>query len=245
MGGVVVKERVTVRQGSVPVLLVAPHGHHLDDTNTAELALEVARQLDAFAVVNNDWKRGVTVDALTSVANCNNRDHCQDSVVYEEFYAPVLEAVDAIQAIESEGAGQSEPHPLVLMLHGVGNRVRVDAGDPDLSVIIGYGRGTPDRLTCDSGVMDTFAHHLSQSSLGIYFGRPGGNYSAHSKKNLTQDVHGKTGCSVLQLEFVTDVRDPLAKCHETADVLAAVLTNTVTSIASGTSITWTKSSQEI
>ncbi|MGC5204419.1 hypothetical protein ACPXA8_27960, partial [Klebsiella pneumoniae] len=75
--------------GTSNIVLVAPHGHDLDDSHTGALTLAAAKALDAHAVVNNGWKRSKTVDEIKGEANCNNIDHCNEPVVKAEFLDPI------------------------------------------------------------------------------------------------------------------------------------------------------------
>lgn len=45
------------RKGNCNVLLVAPHGHPDDDTNTAKLARKLADLLDCYAVINEKYQK--------------------------------------------------------------------------------------------------------------------------------------------------------------------------------------------
>jgi hypothetical protein len=120
------KERVTTLLGTCPVIIVAPHGHHLDDSHTCSLAMAAAEELGAFAVINNNWKRSQVVDELKGLANCNNINHCQEPVVKAEFLDPIHEAISVTleeyfnKVIDTDNYGLGIHRPLVLMIHGVG-----------------------------------------------------------------------------------------------------------------------------
>lgn len=227
------KERVTTVLGTSPVILVAPHGHDLDDSHTGALTIAAAKALDCYAVVNNDWKRSKVVDEIKGEANCNNIDHCNEPVVKAEFLDPIT---DAINDIQNNDANNNNATPFVLMIHGVGNSIRAKSKDPKLDLIVGFGAGDKPRLTCEQWLTDLFI----DSAEGIakwktYEGAPGGDYSARSSKNLTQALHRlyHGSVNVLQLEFVYEVR----KDDAVAEAAGKRLADVVKSMSNYTSYT--------
>jgi len=196
----VVKERVTVRLGNVPVVIVAPHGHQLDDSNTDILSEALADHLDAHAVINRGWRRNPAVDEVKSLANCNDYRHCQEPVVKQEF-------LDPINQIISDYAELGE-HTLVLMIHGMGNQIRQTAKEPKLGVVVGYGNGKPPRHTCELWRKDALVDLLNDSGVVTYEGAAGGAFSARGSNNMTQVLHANSygSTSVLQVEVVYDLR---------------------------------------
>ncbi len=48
---------ISIRKGKCNVLLIAPHGHPKDDTNTYELTRKIADKLDCYAVVNKKYQK--------------------------------------------------------------------------------------------------------------------------------------------------------------------------------------------
>lgn len=216
------KERVTTQLGTANVVLVAPHGHDLDDSHTGALTLAAATALKAHAIVNNDWRRAKAVDELKGLANCNNIDHCNEPVVKAEFYDPIL---DAINACQSNYDGVND-EVLVLMIHGIGNGVRNKAKDPKLDLIVGFGAGDKPRHTCHDWLRDLFIDHAEGvAKWKTYEGAPGGDYSARSSKNLTQAIHRSYhgSVNVLQLEFIYALRSDDAVAAATGKALADVV----------------------
>lgn len=216
------KERVTTILGTSNIVLVTPHGHDLDDSHTGPLALAAAKALDAFAVVNNDWKRAKTVDEIKGEANCNNIDHCNEPVVKAEFLDPIFDAIDSCHA-NHQGQNDST---LVLMVHGIGNGVRNKVKDPKLDLIVGFGAGAKPKHTCQDWLRDLFIDNCEGlAKWKTYEGAPGGDYSARSSKNLTQAIyrhyHGFM-VNVLQLEFIYALRSDDAKAEATGKKLADV-----------------------
>jgi hypothetical protein len=214
-------DRVTVLRGSSPVLIVAPHGHDLDDTNTSQLSELIAGLTNAHLVANNGWRRHATVDSLLGLANCNNADHVQEDVVKDEFLDPIETAIEAMLTDNDDPFSAAPAEPLVLMIHGIGNRVRKTVGEPKLDVIVGYGNGDKPRPTCNKHRRQFFTDLLSLK-LATFEGKAGGDYSAHSYKNVTQFIRRSFGIDVLQLELVGALREKAA-LDKTAKHIASVI----------------------
>ena len=65
-------EKVSVLEGTIPALIIAPHGFKNDDLNTDLIAEEIATDLSAYAVINRGWERADKVDWFNDKADCNN-----------------------------------------------------------------------------------------------------------------------------------------------------------------------------
>ncbi len=219
------KERVTTLLGTSNIILVAPHNHDMDDSNTGEIAIAAAKSLNAHAIINNGWKRSKTVDELKSEANCNNIDHCNNPVVKAEFLDPINYAINSVQ-------NNYKSPPLILTIHGVGNSIRTKARDSNLDIIVGFGAGDKPRLTCTQWLTDSFMDTLTMF-WRAYEGAPGGDYSARSSKNLTQALHRTylNQINILQLEFVYAIRKDNLTAEDVGMKLAIVTTyvNSLTS----------------
>lgn len=213
-------DRVTVNRGSAPVLIVAPHGHDLDDTNTSQLSEIIAGLTNAHLVANNGWRRNATVDGLLGLANCNHSDHVMEDVVKDEFFDPIDSAIEAMLTSDDPFDAPTVS-PLVLMIHGIGNRVRKTVGEPKLDVIVGYGNGDKPRPTCNKHRRQFFVDLLSLK-LSTFEGKAGGDYSAHSHKNVTQLIRRTYGVDVLQMELVGSLRETAA-LDKTAKHIASVI----------------------
>lgn len=198
------RERVSIIEGEIPVLLVAPHGANCDDENTGELTEYIANKINAFAVINNSWKRNSQVDIYKDFANCNDINHLNEDVVKDEFLNPILRYVARIQR-------DIEQRVIIFYIHGCGNYVRQLMNDPKLDLIIGYGAGDPQRYTCNPKMKDAFAFHLEKEGIKVYQGKAGGPFSGHSRNNLNQYFRSKkTGFGVIhsmQLELVKALRE--------------------------------------
>lgn len=193
------KERVSVGYGTLPVLFVAPHGHFLDDSNTAELTVAAAEAIDANYVVNRGWRRDTKVDQIASKANCNDFRHCQEDVVREEFLNPINEIIsDSYSAMGDDLT--------IICVHGMGNGIRAQANAPKLGAVVGFGEGKPPLYTCDKWVHECFVDLMNANVCETWEGAPGGQFSARGKNNMTQ-VLRQHGTQCLQVEIVYAYRD--------------------------------------
>lgn len=189
-----IKERVSVFIGNAPVLIVAPHG--FDDPLTDVIAEKLISFLDCYGVINRGWQRSDQPDFWTSKANCNNVTHCHSVVVQDEFLEPVLEF--AGEMIDNYGFGY------VFQIHAASI---TDAYD----VVLGYGQGKTNSLTCESWMKNAFVHALIANGLNPVEGKNGGKYAGRNPENLNQlfRVHyPDTNIYSMQLELTKTFRSP-------------------------------------
>lgn len=208
-------ERVITLEGEAPIIVIAPHGVEHDDSNTAFIAERIAKEIGAFAVINQGWERASDVDFIKSHANCNDVRHLHEDVVREEFLDPILRYVNRID--------KDFGFAYMMVVHGMGNYVRQYTEDGRLDIIIGYGAGTPPIYSCDTRLKDAFIHYLTKSGICTYEGMPGSQFAGRSKNNLNQlfrrwypnsDVHS------MQIEIVKELREELDIAEITAVTLA-------------------------
>jgi hypothetical protein len=142
--------------GTCNVLVVAPHGFKRDDMNTEILAYLLARELDAFAVINNRKYRkprlgdpgcrmfavGDPTQLLPSQKHMRERFMAETSAVpvdlnkwqdanlaAADYFIPVLMIVEQLS---------KQCNPLVLFIHGIADRNRLGTRNPDFVVGAGY-----------------------------------------------------------------------------------------------------------
>ena len=133
-------ERVSVKEGTLPIILLAPHG--CNDANTDIIVDTAADKLDCYAVINNGWERSSTVDASQDKANCNNISHCHEDVVKDEFLDPILRYSNRCSRTVNVGRGSLFMRKVIMLsIHGCGDDARVQAGDRNLDFIFGFGLG--------------------------------------------------------------------------------------------------------
>lgn len=214
------EERVSIISGTKPILLLAPHG--ANDTNTAELTEKLANQLDCFAVINWGWERADKVDWLKDKANCNNIHHCQEDVVEDEFLIPMKRYVNRCLMNDGEC--------YVFIIHGMGNDIRKITGDPSLDLVIGYGKGKPDKLTCDMSVRNAFFHHVAEAGLTAYAGKAGGRFAGRARANLNQYYRrweNNPSVHSMQVEIIYELRSDDEMLDLTAAALCDAINDTV------------------
>ena len=113
-------ERVSIINGKIPILIVAPHGYEKDDEQTALIAEYIANKIGAYAVINRGWERAEEVDFWKDKADCNNINHCFEDVVKEEIIDPILRYKSRILL------GHSEMY--VFWIHGMSDDHRKISG---------------------------------------------------------------------------------------------------------------------
>lgn len=204
------KMRVETRAGNNNVLLIAPHGHSLDDTFTDVVTREMANELHCYYVLNHGWKRDLAANPLLGIANCNDIDHCQVAEVSSSFLDPINTYTKEI--IQKYGVAQ------VLFIHGMSDVIHHRV--PNLDAVIGYGEGKKPRYICSQWRKDLLIDKMIGQGWFVYEGAPGGKFSAYSKTNLAQAICNGKNIQGLQIEIVETRRTSEAKATDTARQLA-------------------------
>ena len=232
------RERVSVIQGKRPVILVAPHG--ADDTNTAVIAEQAAKQLDCYAVINRGFERSDTVDVDNDKANCNRIDHAKQEVVYDEFLRPILRIKDKLiqKWYKSNpwytGNPQDPVACVVFHVHGCGDLIHKEANEP-VELVVGYGLGhKKDNLSCElwrkNCFVDIYRHYAqgchSWVNGEVYEGKGGGKYAGRDSNNMNQYFRkhlNEPFVDSLQLEFPYSSRNTESRAVITAMLLSTVI----------------------
>jgi len=211
-------ERVSLISGKLPMILIAPHGYDEDDKNTGFIAETVARNIECYAVINNGWERADTVDYLNDKADCNNVHHCREDVVREEFLEPILRFKNIIQ--KYNGA------VYIMYIHGMGNKHRSVAKNPDLDLVLGFGAGNPASLTCEMWQKNFMLYNLNKVGIVSYEGRAGGQMSGWSRNNMNQYFRKweyDRYVYSMQLEIIYELREEKDLALITSEYLSSVL----------------------
>lgn len=228
------RERVSVIQGKRPVILVAPHG--ADDTNTAVIAEQAAKQLDCFAVINRGFERADYVDVDKDKANCNRIDHVKQEVVYDEFLRPILRTKDKLiqKWYKSNPWYTGNPADpcacLIFHIHGCGDLVHKEANEP-VEVIVGYGLGTKkNSLTCENWrkncFVDLYRNYAQDGD--VFEGAGGGKYAGRDSNNMNQYFRKHVEepfVDSMQLEFPYSARNTESRAVVTAMLLSTVISD--------------------
>lgn len=230
------RERVYLRMGTQPVIMIAPHG--ADDTHTATIARKAAESLNCYAVINQGFERAATVDADKDQANCNCIDQVVVPVVYDEFLKPLITYKEAIKMkllgvpmLRQQwrlGYGyQSGTTQRVLLfhIHGAGNIVHQEANE-QVEVIVGYGLGNKkDSITCSMWRKNLFvdAYRRVATEGDVFEARGGSKYAGRSANNLNQYFKKHQSDPLvesIQLEFPFSTRQTEMAAELTAAKLA-------------------------
>jgi len=196
MGG-----RVSIYEGDTPILITAPHAP--DDEGTGVIAEVLIKNLDCCGVINRGWKSNKTFNYDNEEANCNDISQIHKNVIKDEFLRPMLIYQKRLRS----------RHPIVYMftIHGISPKVRREANDPLLDVIIGFGAGNPPAYTCQFWRKNLLIEILRKSSLTVYEGKPRSKYAARHKNNLAQLFnlgcwYPDNGTHSMQIEIIEDLR---------------------------------------
>ena len=212
-------ERISVIQGDLPVLIIAPHG--ANDPGTILVAEQIQKEIDAFLVVNRGWMRAKEVDYWRDLADCNKISHCHDEVIKDEFLDPIIRETNRIL----ENWGRCNTY----ILRSVGNFVRRIAEEPKLDFSVGCGAGPSDETSsysCDPLMKDAFIGMLNNSGLVAYEGAGTGKYAGRDNNDLNQlfrkwyydsDVHS------MQIEIVKELLEDKDMAKLTGIELASAM----------------------
>jgi ParB/RepB/Spo0J family partition protein len=238
---------IPIRVGNCNVLLIAPHGHPKNDTNSAKLAREVADRLDCYAVINEKYQKpstagykrsslkGYAVDLNNwSAAEKYKKTKAKFLDVIEKFKKAILETGSTAMLIHIHGIRNGN-----LLL--VANKINEFKMSPEsLQAIIGYGqrKGDNTRFTASkTGFVIPLIKSLRKQNFNaaiapvapIIVKRKGKEvkkwYCGNHKGRLNQYFYEpKQKVQSVQIEFrKKDVREFDTEITETADILDASL----------------------
>jgi hypothetical protein len=212
-------ERVSLIEGSEPILLVCPHG--CDDIATDYITETIANSVDGYAVINHGWRRTSKPDILNGKANCNNYGHCNIDVVKEEFLMPILRFEARIR---KDYFGQ--PRRIrVFIIHGIADNVRKLVNRPDLDILIGCGGGKNPSPTCLDIEKIMFCNYLVDKGINVCEGL-NTLYAGRSPENLNQlfKLHyNYDWVSSMQIEITRNWREP----QSVAELIAKAIANSI------------------
>lgn len=233
------RERVSVINGTCPILLVAPHGGSADDVNTDLLTEKTAKLLDCYAVINRGFDRSDVVDVNNDKADCNRIDHITQDVVVDEFLNPILKIKTRIT--RSSFFNNSSITPgitsifgkqdtlLIFYIHGVGDKIHKVANE-SVDVIVGYGLGNKkNSLTCKKWRKNLLIDMWRKETLSgeVFEGKGGGKYAGRSANNLNQYFRKheiNRNVDTMQLE-IPNCHRRISKLNSTAMKIATVLSS--------------------
>lgn len=211
-------QRVQIISGNNPIILVAPHGFSGDDENTGELVELMAKNMDCYGVINWGFERSDKTDHLNDKADCNNCHHCHEPVIKDEFLDPIIRYKNKIL--------NTEELVHIYYIHGMSNKHRKLANDPNLSMVIGYGAGSPNSFSCKLWQKDLLLHLLDKNGIVAYEGKKGGLMSGWSRSNMNQlfrKWYNEEEVKSMQIEIIYDLRCNTVILQKTAAILSNVL----------------------
>lgn len=204
-------ERVSIAEGKMPFLIIAPSG--ANDTHTDHLTEIVASKTEGYAVINWGWERSAKTDYLHDKADCNNIDHCK-GIVYDEFLEPLLRFKKRITN-KKETAYQ-------FIIQGIcGNDL-----PPSVDLVVGA--GSPTSPSCEDWIKKVFIYMACVEGLKTRLAKPGSVLSGSARKNLNQlfSPHGwlpDRRVQSLQLEVPLSLRQSEMDIDIFTDFLAKTI----------------------
>jgi DNA repair photolyase len=212
---------ISSRKGNCNILVIAPHGHPMDDAGTYKLARKIADELNCYAVVNEKYRKpqnaGLKKPSVRKwAADLNSWPHINKfRKIRKQFFEPIEKYKDEIIA--------EHDSLVILHIHGIGDDNRERAAQllpefkdnpEDLHLLIGYGqhRTQKDRKTADvNKLVNPMISELHQAEIKSVIA-PTKNiidkngikrwYCGNHKKKLNQKLcDPKEKVQSLQLEF--------------------------------------------
>ena len=235
------------RKGNCNVLLIAPHGHPKDDTNTGKLARQLADRLDCYAIINEKYRKWYNA----GLKKPDPDKFAVDLYRYAEatkFPKTKSDFIDVISQFKDEilknGHGV-----LIFHIHGIDDENIKLVGDKieafknrkeTLHAIIGYGQRKKDdsRLTAmRNELVIPVISALGKKEFNvdiapvepIYLDRQNKKrprlYCGNHKRSLNQYFcEPKAEVQSLQIEFrKKGVRNNSLKIAETSEILAQAI----------------------
>ena len=244
-----VQNEIEFISGSNNILLVAPHGHHLDDENTGTLTRLVAEQNGCYAIINEVYRKPkkpnnhVTADKQNKRVNLNRQNQVKTHLK-KEFLEPLIKYKDEI--VEQFG------NVFLLWIHGADDAsVRDDIKEEasvspeEIKVLFGYGQDadeTQQRHTAQIEKVQKFIDRFNQAGLNAIPANDTIRKKNADKENVDKqksfcawDIHNMNqffrvgeyhdpNVESTQLEFrMADCRDTDVNIENTARMLAQAI----------------------
>lgn len=203
--------------GTDPVMIIAPHAYKDDDENTEKVADVCANRLNCYAIINQKWKKGATVDPTTYQADFNKISHLKNPAVKGEFW-------DSVES-QAKMLSKNNKNFYVFLIHGM-----KDILNPTVDVVLGYGEGSPSRYTCDPAFANKFAYLSQSAGWATALGGVGGKFSAWSNENLAQAFKSEmkiNNAQVIQIELANKIRGVGKTSTRTSHRLSDILMDVV------------------
>lgn len=192
------KNNLSFMEGENNILLIAPHGHKSDDTNTGKLAREVANMLGCYAIINEHYrkpyrdkttKKNYTTNRKTGIVDLNNTTDIKNAGMEKILLQRIFDIKKKI--LKSDGPNEM----FIILIHGIGDddkqTIKFTKNKP--SIRVGIGKGKEDRLSADIKLIEDFVKLLGGNKEHSISARieNGGKYSGWDRRNLNQLFTGK------------------------------------------------------
>lgn len=239
---------IPCRKGNCNVLLIAPHGHPEDDTNTGKLARELADRLDCYAVINEKYQKW----SNAGLTEPNPDNFAVDLYCWAEAMGnekTKTEFIDVIKLFKKKILETGNP-ALLIHIHGIKNKNMLLVAEKlneykdkqdSLHAVIGYGqrKGDNSRFTASKTdlvipLIDAFGEldfNVAFAPVDPIIVKKGkkrikkwycGNHSGRLNQRLNKP---KKQVHSLQIEFrKKDVREFDSEIIETATILETAIT---------------------
>lgn len=182
-------DKIEYIPGENPILLIAPHGHPKNDTNTGELTRILAEKLKCHAVINEHYRRpyedevtgeNYTTNKEAGIVNLNHIREFRKVGMEDIFLKPIINVKDQILS------GDNIEEVFVVHIHGIGDRhyKKKDNDKPPMLV----GMGHPDRFSCTMQTAEDLIKYVGEQGSHPISARieKGGGYAAWANHNLNQ-----------------------------------------------------------
>lgn len=211
------EQDITLIEGRKDLLLIAPHGHHKDDENTAELTQLAAGHLGCQAMINRVFRKPRNSDKPDVGADLLNLNKFDQALRHPWFLNAIGATVDA------------SDRTLVIWVHGIKDEnIRAEAertaeytGHSDqLLVLAGYGQGRSPKTgethhrytaypeTCTQIIDQLTANSLAAIAVRVDAANYRGRHEDYMNQWFLQNGYPLTSVESIQLEFkYTGVRD--------------------------------------
>ena len=217
-------------EGSSPIVIVAPHAVDEDDENTKEIAEEMAKQLNAFLIINDTFHKPCD-SKCESDEDFNHLPPSKDKEYEWDKRVPEMKAFyDKVESYAKKAASLSKDNnkrSLVLFIHGLAHdKYDIDLGagvksapnmviNADQHTKAGDNNGD---ITAPIKFVEDFKAVLKKKGLKIGMCNV---FSAWDGQNGTKYLQSKgIDCYSIQLEINTKLRNDPKK---TAELLSSAV----------------------
>lgn len=210
-------------EGSSPIVIVAPHATEDDDVNTKEIAMELAKDLNAFVVINDKFHKPCE-DKCDKDEDFNHLPLIGGSYEWDKRVPEMKSFYDTVEAYTKKAGTLSKDNnkrALVLFIHGLKHdKYDIDLGAgvksaPNMVINAEQHNKAKDNsgeVTAPIKFVEAFRDVLKKKGLNV---GTGDAFSAWGSQNGTQYLKNKgIDCYSVQLEINSNLRKDIKKTAE-------------------------------